>query len=294
MHHRDVCANSSIAPFSSQVHDQQQQRRRLDARLPQFSHQQSKQAPGQNHQLLQQQQQQHENNVETQTQQLQHQQGISNSMGHLGGGGGGAAAAAHSSSMSQEDSSGHLRHDVAVSSVNMATVDSQELQKPVVAPIAKPQPHFGEAANAKGAEAVLLDERSLLACLVRAVPAEPSARISIRSTVSTFFLPSDSLSTLARRGRSSVENWSLTMMLSKEVVRLFQSIESLRFCFMNSILKLSHFAEHLFSAWKLAQLPNRLGKMLAPLHWHDYRKQYGRLDEFVGSHPEVRLALSFT
>ncbi|KAL9437055.1 hypothetical protein AB3S75_022986 [Citrus x aurantiifolia] len=33
-------------------------------------------------------------------------------------------------------------------------------------------------------------------------------------------------------------------------------------------------------------LPNRLGKMLAPLHWHDYKKQYGKLDDFVASHPE--------
>lgn len=35
------------------------------------------------------------------------------------------------------------------------------------------------------------------------------------------------------------------------------------------------------------QLPNRLGKMLAPLHWHDYKKKYGKLDEFVAGHPEV-------
>lgn len=27
--------------------------------------------------------------------------------------------------------------------------------------------------------------------------------------------------------------------------------------------------------------------MLAPLHWHDYKKQYGKLDDFVASHPEV-------
>lgn len=37
----------------------------------------------------------------------------------------------------------------------------------------------------------------------------------------------------------------------------------------------------------LFQLPNRLGKMLAPLHWHDYKKQYGKLDDFVARHPEV-------
>ncbi|KAL9254842.1 hypothetical protein AKJ16_DCAP11311 [Drosera capensis] len=34
-------------------------------------------------------------------------------------------------------------------------------------------------------------------------------------------------------------------------------------------------------------LPNRLGKMLAPLHWHDYKKKYGKLDEFVAGHPEL-------
>uniref|UniRef100_A0A0D9XAF0 DUF7725 domain-containing protein n=1 Tax=Leersia perrieri TaxID=77586 RepID=A0A0D9XAF0_9ORYZ len=35
------------------------------------------------------------------------------------------------------------------------------------------------------------------------------------------------------------------------------------------------------------KLPNRLGKMLAPLHWHDYKKHYGKLDDFVASHPEL-------
>lgn len=34
-------------------------------------------------------------------------------------------------------------------------------------------------------------------------------------------------------------------------------------------------------------LPNRLGKMLAPLHWHDYRKQYGKLEDFLNCHPEL-------
>lgn len=34
-------------------------------------------------------------------------------------------------------------------------------------------------------------------------------------------------------------------------------------------------------------LPNRLGKMLAPLHWHDYKRTYGKLDDFVASHPEL-------
>ncbi|KAK4403703.1 hypothetical protein Sango_0738900 [Sesamum angolense] len=34
-------------------------------------------------------------------------------------------------------------------------------------------------------------------------------------------------------------------------------------------------------------LPNRLAKMLAPLHWHDYKKKYGKLDDFIASHPEL-------
>ncbi|XP_057991075.1 uncharacterized protein LOC110669647 isoform X4 [Hevea brasiliensis] len=66
----------------------------------------------------------------------------------------------------------------------------------------------------KTSETVLLDERSLLACIVRTIPA--GGRIRINST-----------------------------------------------------------------------LPNRLGKMLAPLHWHDYKKKYGKLDEFVAAHPEL-------
>ncbi|PIA48790.1 hypothetical protein AQUCO_01300014v1 [Aquilegia coerulea] len=65
-------------------------------------------------------------------------------------------------------------------------------------------------------EPKLLDERSLLACIVRAIPAGSGGRIRISST-----------------------------------------------------------------------LPNRLGKMLAPLHWHDYKKKYGKLDEFVAVHPEL-------
>ncbi|CAH9110117.1 unnamed protein product [Cuscuta europaea] len=34
-------------------------------------------------------------------------------------------------------------------------------------------------------------------------------------------------------------------------------------------------------------LPNRLAKMLSPLHWHDYKKKFGKLDDFVASHPEL-------
>ncbi|XP_043716460.1 epidermal growth factor receptor substrate 15 homolog isoform X2 [Telopea speciosissima] len=68
----------------------------------------------------------------------------------------------------------------------------------------------------KIAEPTLLDEKSLLACIVRAIPAGSGGRIRISST-----------------------------------------------------------------------LPNRLGKMLAPLHWHDYKKKYGKLDDFVAGHPEL-------
>ncbi|XWS38038.1 hypothetical protein CRYUN_Cryun19dG0096700 [Craigia yunnanensis] len=68
--------------------------------------------------------------------------------------------------------------------------------------------------SAKTSEATLLDERSLLACIVRTIPT--GGRIRISST-----------------------------------------------------------------------LPNRLGKMLSPLRWHDYKKKYGKLDDFVASHPEL-------
>lgn len=68
----------------------------------------------------------------------------------------------------------------------------------------------------KTVEPVLLDERALLACIVRAIPAGSDGRIRISTT-----------------------------------------------------------------------LPNRLGKMLAPLHWHDYKKHYGKLDDFVSCHPEL-------
>ncbi|XP_020571865.1 uncharacterized protein LOC110018774 isoform X2 [Phalaenopsis equestris] len=65
-------------------------------------------------------------------------------------------------------------------------------------------------------EPVLLDERALLACIVRAIPAGSDGQIKISTT-----------------------------------------------------------------------LPNRLGKMIAPLHWHDYKKHYGKLDDFVSRHPEL-------
>ncbi|KAM0934741.1 hypothetical protein DsansV1_C31g0219441 [Dioscorea sansibarensis] len=71
-------------------------------------------------------------------------------------------------------------------------------------------------AAGKAIEPTLLDERSLLACIVRAIPAGSGNGIRISST-----------------------------------------------------------------------LPNRLGKMLSPLHWHDYKKKYGKLDDFVTHYPEL-------
>lgn len=70
------------------------------------------------------------------------------------------------------------------------------------------------SAVGKTQETSLLDERSLLACIVRTIP--PGVRVQISST-----------------------------------------------------------------------LPNRLGKMLQPLCWHNYKKKYGKLDDFVAGHPEL-------
>ncbi|KAK4277620.1 hypothetical protein QN277_015592 [Acacia crassicarpa] len=74
--------------------------------------------------------------------------------------------------------------------------------------------HMNSTTVTRSLEVALLDERALLACIVRTIPA--GGRIRISST-----------------------------------------------------------------------LPNRLGKMLAPLHWHDYKKKYGRLDDFVANHPQL-------
>ncbi|BBN01242.1 hypothetical protein MPTK1_2g05870 [Marchantia polymorpha subsp. ruderalis] len=174
-----------------QNHDQ---RRRMDTRLQHYTHQQGKHVQSQSHRIFPQ-----ENMM---TPQLQHQQGISSSMDHLGGG-------THSSSVSQEGTEHGQIEGVAKKSLSEKQEHNNSEHQ-----LVKQQNHV--ESSVKVVEPALLDERSLLACLVRAVPAEPSARIRISST-----------------------------------------------------------------------LPNRLGKMLAPLHWHDYRKQFGRLDEFVGAHPEL-------
>ena len=57
----------------------------------------------------------------------------------------------------------------------------QESRQPVTNPVT---PQQTAVEPIKAPEPVLLDERALLACLVRAVPAEANAKISIKSTVS--------------------------------------------------------------------------------------------------------------
>lgn len=106
--------------------------------------------------------------------------------------------------------SSHLHQSASDCKPHSETGDFQS------SPVQSPQRPSVLDGYCKPSDPPLLDERSLLGCFVRAIPAEASARIKISTT-----------------------------------------------------------------------LPNRLGKMLAPLHWHDYKKQYGRLDEFVASHREL-------
>uniref|UniRef100_A0A1D1YK66 Reticulocyte-binding protein 2 a n=1 Tax=Anthurium amnicola TaxID=1678845 RepID=A0A1D1YK66_9ARAE len=104
---------------------------------------------------------------------------------------------------------GHLVNSIGVPecNANVVTVNESSVSAMQTA---------SSLTSRKVPEPNLLDERALLACLVRVIPAVSSGGIRISST-----------------------------------------------------------------------LPNRLGKMLAPLHWHDYRKQYGKLDDFVACHPEL-------
>lgn len=114
------------------------------------------------------------------------------------------ASSAPSSSPS-EASVHHLHfHETAVSNVTDSVLSE--------AAISTSQTNF--LSTGRTPETALLDERALLACVVRTIP--PGGRIRISST-----------------------------------------------------------------------LPNRLAKMLAPLHWHDYKKKYGKLDDFVANHPEL-------
>lgn len=121
--------------------------------------------------------------------QLQHQQGISSSMHNL------------SQTATAGTEENQLQHKPLPSKTIMA---KQEARHPVTLPV-NPQQTAPEPV--KNPEPVLLDERALLACLVRAVPAEANAKISLKSTVSFFrqFLqfcanldPSDARICLAR------------------------------------------------------------------------------------------------
>lgn len=102
-------------------------------------------------------------------------------------------------------------HPVNFGEISISNVTSTVLPE---AYVSARQPNT--LATGKTTEVTLLDERSLLACIVRTIPSGSGGKIRISST-----------------------------------------------------------------------LPNRLGKMLAPLHWHDYKKKYGKLDDFVASHPEL-------
>lgn len=105
----------------------------------------------------------------------------------------------------------------------------------------------------KTSETALLDERALLACIVRTIPA--GSRIQISSTVSFIF---DTFIIVA--------------------IILLENNILLVFCLTEAICSFK------------CQLPNRLCKMLAPLHWHDYEKKYGKLEDLVAGHPEVRFS----
>lgn len=104
--------------------------------------------------------------------------------------------------------------DTSIPSVNLMETTINNAAGAVLPELFASTVHTNAPAVGKTSETVLLDERSLLACMVRTIPA--GGRIRISST-----------------------------------------------------------------------LPNRLGKMLAPLHWHDYKRKYGKLDDFVASHREL-------
>ncbi|ONI25733.1 hypothetical protein PRUPE_2G317300 [Prunus persica] len=104
--------------------------------------------------------------------------------------------------------------DTSIPSVNLMETTINNAAGAVLPELFASTGHKNAPAVGKTSETALLDERSLLACMVRTIPA--GGRIRISST-----------------------------------------------------------------------LPNRLGKMLAPLHWHDYKRKYGKLDDFVASHREL-------
>lgn len=103
------------------------------------------------------------------TPQLQHQQGISSSMHHLSQP---AAPVAEKNQLQQKPS------------LSKSIMAKQEPREPGANPVNLEQ---NVAESIKNPEPVLLDERALLACLVRAVPAEANAKISMKSTVSVYY-----------------------------------------------------------------------------------------------------------
>lgn len=73
---------------------------------------------------------------------------------------------------------GQSQHNL---SCRNSIIISQELRNSPTSPVTSQQI---SADLIKDSEPVLLDEKSLLACLIRAVPAEATAKIRISSTVS--------------------------------------------------------------------------------------------------------------
>ncbi|KAF3566854.1 hypothetical protein DY000_02016944 [Brassica cretica] len=90
---------------------------------------------------------------------------------------------------------------------------------------------FSSGKDERNLESALLDERSLLACIVRTIPAGERVRISSTVRVET-----------------------------------------------------NHNESEFGSGLFLINTP--ACKMLAPLQWHDYRKKYGEVEDFVASHLE--------
>nr|XP_027108610.1 uncharacterized protein LOC113728251 [Coffea arabica] len=130
-----------------------------------------------------------------------------------------------SGSISNESSSEEANHAANLSESTMDTAAEVILSESFAAAGQK-----NTGIGGKLSEANLLDERSLLACIVRTIPPGSGGRIGSP-----------------------------------------QRLVDLNFSFL----------------FREVFLPNRLGKMIAPLHWHDYKKKYGKLDEFVSSHPEL-------
>ncbi|KAL8095660.1 uncharacterized protein LOC141689790 isoform X4 [Apium graveolens] len=108
---------------------------------------------------------------------------------------------------------------------------------------------------------------------------QPNAKISQEPVTKNIFMENDGANVmLPSESPVSTEEKSKLVEKSSEITFLDEG--SLLRCIVRTIppngrIRIS------------STLPNRLGKMLSPLHWHDYKKSYGKLDDFVGSHPEL-------